>query len=592
MSRQNKRSFLISIQGLLVAIVALAAPSIGWAQGVLDTPGPSSVQSGIGLIAGWVCEADSVTIEIDDLPPLEAAYGTTRADTQDVCGDDNNGFGLTFNWNLLGEGLHRVRVLVDGEELSRVAFTVVTLGLGEFPQGLVGEATITDFPEVDMDVGIVWQESLQSFVLRGESDSGGGGSAGVPPMVLDNPQPGSFQGGVGLISGFVCEADSITIEIDDLPPLEAAYGTTRADTQDACGDDDNGFGLTFNWNLVGDGEHTVRALADGVEFANVTFTVATLGLGEFPQGLEDRATALGVVPDFPTAGTDARVRWQDSQQNFIVEGILPPEREDGLCDTQESEAFDTNGQMAIFKFINICPLNGGTMRLDVNYPIQQPIQQQGQAKEGEVFLLRTESLSFMQGGVTFTADDFQWLDGQGNDVSRDLREGETLETLVQAEEDVPLNFGLPFQAQYNQTAVVGFGGCGDGMVNLGEECDGNDLGEGTCQSQGFFKGTLSCGADCTFDTSGCNNCGNGSVDSGEECDGSNLNGQSCQSLGFPSGSQLRCTSNCTFFTRDCGAPGAPGPPPPISSALGVDAAWQWLSSLLRTGREPQSLNHQ
>ena len=45
----------------------------------------------------------------------------------------------------------------------------------------------------------------------------------------------------------------------------------------ACGDADNGFGTTFNWNRLGDGTHNLRAFADGAEFANVNFTVTTLG---------------------------------------------------------------------------------------------------------------------------------------------------------------------------------------------------------------------------------------------------------------------------------------------------------------------------
>jgi hypothetical protein len=47
---------------------------------------------------------------------------------------------------------------------------------------------------------------------------------------LENPQPGSFQSGIGVISGWVCEATEITIEIDGRP-LQAAYGTTRDDTR-------------------------------------------------------------------------------------------------------------------------------------------------------------------------------------------------------------------------------------------------------------------------------------------------------------------------------------------------------------------------
>ncbi len=41
----------------------------------------------------------------------------------------------------------------------------------------------------------------------------------------------------------------------------------------------NRFVLPFNWNLLSEGTHTVRAFADGVEFDSATFTVTTLGTG-------------------------------------------------------------------------------------------------------------------------------------------------------------------------------------------------------------------------------------------------------------------------------------------------------------------------
>ena len=86
---------------------------------------------------------------------------------------------------------------------------------------------------------------------------------------LENPQPDSFQSGIGLISGWACNAQQIEITFNGGPPVEASYGTSRSDTQATCGDADNGFGLPFNWNLLGDGVHTVQALADGIEFASV-----------------------------------------------------------------------------------------------------------------------------------------------------------------------------------------------------------------------------------------------------------------------------------------------------------------------------------
>ena len=113
---------------------------------------------------------------------------------------------------------------------------------------------------------------------------------------LGNPQPGSFQSGVGVISGWVCEAEQIDIVFNPGTATEetwrAGYKTTRPDTaytpegEVLCGDTDNGFGLLFNWNRLGDGQHTVSARADGEEFGRAIFTVTTLG-EEFKENVRE-----------------------------------------------------------------------------------------------------------------------------------------------------------------------------------------------------------------------------------------------------------------------------------------------------------------
>ena len=278
----------------------------------LENPRPRSFQSGIGVISGWVCEADEVVIEIDG-QAWPAAYGTARADTAEVCGDSNNGFGLLFNWNLLGDGTHTIRALADGVEFRQATFTVTTLG-EEFVRGVMGEAEVMDFPDGGTDARLVWEQSLQNFMLAPPEGSPAARPAEQPDprKFLENPRQSSFQSGIGLISGWVCEADEVVIEIDG-QAWPAAYGTARADTAEVCGDSNNGFGLLFNWNLLGDDSHTIRALADGAEFGQVTFTITTLG-EEFVQ----RVMGEAEIMDFPEEETDARLLWQEGAQNFMI----------------------------------------------------------------------------------------------------------------------------------------------------------------------------------------------------------------------------------------------------------------------------------
>jgi hypothetical protein len=49
----------------------------------------------------------------------------------------------------------------------------------------------------------------------------------------------------------------------------------------------------------------------------------------------------------------------------------------------------------------------------------------------------------------------------------------------------------------------GCNSCGDGVRDAFENCDGSDLGGGTCTLFGFTTGQLSCNSSCTFDLSGC-----------------------------------------------------------------------------------------
>ena len=284
--------------------------------GSVENPRSDSTQSGIGVLSGWVCEADTVEFELNGVLH-QAAYGTERADTEEQCGDTDNGYGLLYNWNLLGDGEHTVRVLVDGIEFASLPVSVTTLGLGvEFPTGLQGAAVLADFPTPGETSRLTWQEAQQNFALTGDAGSSGGTHSDRDRAVLENPAPGSYQSGVRVLSGWVCEAEEVVLEIDGQHRLAAAYGTERADTEEQCGDTDNGFGLLYNWNLLGDGPHTVRLLVDGQEWATTTFSVTTLG-EEFRRGLARTAT----VTDFPSPGEAVTVEWQEAQQNFVITDV-------------------------------------------------------------------------------------------------------------------------------------------------------------------------------------------------------------------------------------------------------------------------------
>jgi hypothetical protein len=92
--------------------------------------------------------------------------------------------------------------------------------------------------------------------------------------------------------------------------------------------------------------------------------------------------------------------------------------------------------------------------------------------------------------------------------------------------------------------------CGDNLISQGEECDGTELADATCESLGFAKGKLVC-TQCHYDTTKCTDCGNDVVDGKkEECDGGDFGDRTCATLGYTGGS-LSCSEECTLSIAGC-----------------------------------------
>ena len=420
------------------------------------------------MISGWACDAEEIVIEIDDMS-FTAAYGTVREDTQEVCGDTDNGFSFLWNWSNNGDGEHTVRALSDGVEFGTATVTVTTFGT-PFLREAQGSYILDDFPTIGEETQIKWVESLQNFVIRdnpaaftqdfvqaaldrydregreatlayyndpssiegqwylfiidendlfvshpampeliGQDVKTIVGSDGyelgkevakateaghwirylwpnpaasgveepehtwvirhdglifgsgyyessnprhemlhglvpsslcrgffpvtdgeslqrqysrIPGIaaVLENPTPQSFRSGISAISGWACDAEEIVIEING-EPLTATYGTVREDTAEVCGDTDNGFSLLWNWNNLGDGVHSARALIDGVPFAQSCVTVTTFGdemLGDEEKATFTQELVQAALDRYDSEGREATIAYYNSQAS--VEG--------------------------------------------------------------------------------------------------------------------------------------------------------------------------------------------------------------------------------------------------------------------------------
>lgn len=153
---------------LMFTTLLLLSP-IGVANdGRLENPSEGGDYAGIQLFSGWVCDADVLEILVDGAQYLTVPYGGDRLDTQTVCGDRNNGFGLLFNMANLGSGEHTVTLFADGQKIDESTFNVTRLSTGEFAVGLTKCSVVDGFPTDDKEVVLTWSEASQNFQIKSE----------------------------------------------------------------------------------------------------------------------------------------------------------------------------------------------------------------------------------------------------------------------------------------------------------------------------------------------------------------------------------------------------------------------------------------
>ncbi len=150
----------------------------------LESPLQGASESGVGLIRGWACDAGRVEVSLDGGPLLATARGTDRPDTAATCGRADTGFGLTYNWNRLGGGVHNLRAFADGVAFADVNFAVATLAAdSEFVTGLLKKIRLLGFPgtgaaaaqaasEADPATTLQWSEPDQNFVVAVSTAAG------------------------------------------------------------------------------------------------------------------------------------------------------------------------------------------------------------------------------------------------------------------------------------------------------------------------------------------------------------------------------------------------------------------------------------
>ncbi|MBN2723990.1 MAG: hypothetical protein JXR95_07980 [Deltaproteobacteria bacterium] len=117
--------------------------------------------------------------------------------------------------------------------------------------------------------------------------------------------------------------------------------------------------------------------------------------------------------------------------------------------------------------------------------------------------------------------------------------------------------GCTLNCRFDFSDCEEWGKCGDNERQVDyEECDENAMPFTNCAQlpgENFDSGLLSCLDDCTFDRSNCirESCGNGIIDSTESCDGTQLNGMNCENFDFYGGILGCYGTSCEFNTLQC-----------------------------------------
>lgn len=156
---------------------------------------------------------------------------------------------------------------------------------------------------------------------------------GAPRGYIENPTSESYQSGVGIISGFHCDASRVSIRLDGRDIGFSFVGTERADTASLCGKVSTGFSFLINYNSLEPGFHTIELLDDLGVFAVSTFSTTRSGGTEFLKGVEQKV----FINRFPDKDSSVTLHWIESKQAFVVTGVSGPAFDEPVRPPTESE---------------------------------------------------------------------------------------------------------------------------------------------------------------------------------------------------------------------------------------------------------------
>jgi hypothetical protein len=211
----------------------------------LENPQIGAAESGVGLVSGWACGATSIQVSFDGGARIPVPYGSPRADTASVCGTQtNSGFGLLFNYNTLGPGVHMATVYMNGGNaiVGSAPFVVNTFGT-EFLTGAQATLNLPNFPTAGKAAVLNWQQATQQFTIAS--------TANTPA-----PVTGNYQGAyLGTATG--CGAPTFSINNVQFAFTQTGDAVTLVATMPGMTPSSCTFNGNFQYNVAG-AQHTVQ----------------------------------------------------------------------------------------------------------------------------------------------------------------------------------------------------------------------------------------------------------------------------------------------------------------------------------------------
>jgi len=168
--KQNFAVTSISSSAIETPIPVKSSPPTNYTgTAAIESPSNNSVESGIGIIRGWHCNASRIEAVIDGKSIGSAPVGSDRPDTAGICGKTNNGFSLLINYNSLIPGNHNIKYYSNGQLFSESNFISLQSGNADYLRFVSKQVKANDFPSIGVTSTITWIEDKQNFSITSQS---------------------------------------------------------------------------------------------------------------------------------------------------------------------------------------------------------------------------------------------------------------------------------------------------------------------------------------------------------------------------------------------------------------------------------------